>query len=150
MDKAALKNQILADCKAKLNDTLQQLQNEMDETRRLSNEYGAPKDRYDPYRTKLMRQHELFSDQYQKTTQMMIALERIPPDKVLDSVQFGAVVITDKQNIFVSTGMGKFESGGVSYYGISSQAPIFRAMEHAKAGSTFEMNGQRFEIKDVF
>jgi hypothetical protein len=150
MDKAAIKEQILADCKAKLNDTLQQLQQEMDETRRLASEYGAPKDRYDPYRTKMMRQHELFSDQYKKTSNMMIALEKIPPDKLFDTVQFGAVVITDKQNIFVSTGMGKFESGGVSYYGISSQAPIFRAMENARAGSSFEINGRRFEIKDVF
>lgn len=150
MDKAALKEQILADSKAKLDETLEQLQYEMDETRRLSNEYGAPKDRYDPYRTKLMRQHELYSVQYKKTTNMMLTLERIDPDKMLDTVQFGAVVITDRQNIFVSTGMGKFESGDVSYYGISSQAPIFKAMENAKAGSSFEVNGQRFEIKEVF
>lgn len=150
MDKAAIKGQILADCKAKLNDTLQQLKQEMDETRRLASEYGAPKDRYDPYRTKMMRQHELFSDQYKKTSNMMIALEKIQPDKLFDTVQFGAVVITDKQNIFVSTGMGKFESGGVSYYGISSQAPIFRAMENARVGSSFEINGRPFEIKDVF
>lgn len=80
----------------------------------------------------------------------MIALQRIQPDKLLDSVQFGAVVITDKQNIFVSTGMGKFESGGVSYYGISYQAPIFKVMENVKAGSSFEMNGQLFTVKDVF
>lgn len=150
MDKAALKEQILVDCKAKLNETLQQLQHEMDETRRLSNEYGAPKDRYDPYRTKLMRQHELFSTQYKTTENMMLALEKIQPDKILDTVQFGAVVISDKQNIFVSTGMGKFESGGISYFGISSQAPIFKAMENKKAGSSFEVNGRQFEIKDVF
>lgn len=150
MDKAALKETILADCKAKLDETLQQLQHEMDETRRLSNEYGAPKDRYDPYRTKLMRQHELYSQQYKKTTNMMIALEKIRPDKLFDTVQFGAVVITDKQNIFVSTSVGRFESGGASYYGISPQAPIFRAMENGKAGSSFEVNGRRFEIKDVF
>ena len=150
MDKTALKEQILADCKAKLNDTLQQLKQEMDEPRRLANEYGAPKDRYDPYRTKMMRQHELFATQYKKTAHMMIALEKIDPDKLFDTVQFGAIVITDKQNIFVSTGMGKFESGGVSYYGISSQAPIFRAMENARVGCSFELNGRRFEIKDIF
>jgi hypothetical protein len=150
MDKSALKEQILADCKAKLNETLQQLEFEMNEALRLSSEYGAPKDRYDPYRTKLMRQHELYSEQYKKTSGMMIALQRIQPDKLLDSVQFGAVVITDKQNIFVSTGMGKFESGGVSYYGISYQAPIFKVMENVKAGSSFEMNGQLFTVKDVF
>ncbi|MBE0650262.1 MAG: hypothetical protein IH595_05410 [Bacteroidales bacterium] len=150
MDKTALKEQILADCKAKLNETLLQLEFEMNEALRLSSEYGAPKDRYDPYRTKLMRQHELYSEQYKKTTSMMIALERIQPDKLLDSVQFGAVVITDKQNIFVSTGMGKFESGGISYYAISYHAPVFKAMENAKSGDSFEMNGQHFEIKDVF
>jgi len=150
MDKPALKEQILADSKAKLSETLQQLQHEMDETRRLSNEYGAPKDRYDPYRTKMMRQNELYAGQMGQTNHMMQALENIKPDQIMDSVQFGAVVITDKQNIFVATGMGKFESGGVAYYSISSQAPIFKAMENAKAGSFFEINGQRFEIKDVF
>ncbi len=150
MDKTAKKEQILVDSKAKLSETLQQLQHEMDETRRLSNEYGAPKDRYDPYRTKLMRQNELYAGQMEQTNRMMQALENINPDQLMGSVQFGAVVITNKQNIFVSSGMGKFVSGGIEYYAISSQAPIFKVMEHAKAGSFFEINGQRFEIKDVF
>jgi len=64
MTKMDLKKRLLEVCIARQQEAAAELQHEVDETLRLSNEYGAPKDRYDPYRTKLMNQNNLFAQQF--------------------------------------------------------------------------------------
>lgn len=150
MNKMDLKKRLLKVCTARQQKTAAELQHEVDETLRLSNEYGAPKDRYDPYRTKLMNQHNLFAQQLSQANTLLITLQKITLDKEITTVEFGAVVITNKQRIFVSAGLGKIEFDGDFYYAVSPQVPIFQAMRGKKAGDTFTFNGQVFAIKDVF
>ncbi|UBM62956.1 GreA/GreB family elongation factor [Candidatus Sulfidibacterium hydrothermale] len=150
MDKLELKNKLLAVCIARQQATAAELQHEVDETLRLSNEYGAPKDRYDPYRTKLMNQNNLFAQQLKQANTRLVTLQKIPTDKEIDTVEFGAIVITDKQKLFISVGMGKVELDGTVFYAISPRVPIFEAMRGKKAGDSFTFNGQTFRIEDVF
>ena len=145
-----LKKRLLEVCIARQQKTAAELQHEVDETLRLSNEYGAPKDRYDPYRTKLMNQNNLYAQQLKQANTLLVTLQKIQTDKEIKVVEFGAVVITSKQKIFVSVGMGKVELDGDIYDAVSPQVPIFQAMRGKKAGDTFTFNGQVFEILDVF
>ncbi len=150
MNKLALKKRLLEVCITRQQEAAADLQHEVDETLRLSNEYGAPKDRYDPYRTKLMNQNNLFAQQLQQANTRLVTLQKISVDKEITTVEFGAVVITNKQKLFVSVGMGKIMLDGETYYAISPKVPIFDAMRGKKAGDTFVFNGQTFEIKEVF
>jgi len=150
MNKMDLKKRLVELCISRQQRTAAELQHEVDETLRLSNEYGAPKDRYDPYRTKLMNQNNLFAQQLEQANTLLITLQKIPLDKEIDTVEFGAVVITNKQKIFVSVGLGKIMLNEETYYAVSPIVPIFEAMRGKKAGDTFVFNGQTFEIKDVF
>jgi len=65
-------------------------------------------------------------------------------------VHFGSAVITDKQKLFISIGLGKFDYDGDTWYAISPRVPLYEAMKGKKAGDTFEFNGQKSTIKDVF
>ncbi len=150
MNKIDLKKRLIEECIARQQKTAAELQHEVDETLRLSNEYGAPKDRYDPYRTKLMNQNNLFAQQLKQANTLLVTLQKIPTDKEINIVEFGAIVTTNKQNIFVSVGMGKTELDGKTYYAISPKVPIFDAMRGKKAGDSFTFNGQTFEIIDIF
>jgi len=150
MSKMELKKRLLEVCITRQQKTAAELQHEVDETLRLSNEYGAPKDRYDPFRTKLMNQNNLFAQQLGQANTLLVTLQKIPLDKEITTVEFGAVVVTNKQKIFVSVGLGKIELDGEFYYAVSPQVPIFQAMRGKKAGDTFTFNGQTFEIKEVF
>ncbi len=149
MNKMDLKKRLLQVCIFRQQKTAAELQHEVDETLRLSNEYGAPKDRYDPYRTKLMNQNNLYAQQLKQANTLLVTLQKIQTDKEIKVVEFGAVVITSKQKIFVSVGMGKVELDGDIYYAVSPQVPIFQAMRGKKAGDTFTFNGQTIEIIDV-
>ncbi|VAW28645.1 hypothetical protein MNBD_BACTEROID07-168 [hydrothermal vent metagenome] len=150
MSKIELKKRLLKVCINRQQETAAELQHEVDETLRLSNEYGAPKDRYDPFRTKLMNQNNLFAKQLSQANTLLVTLQKIPLDKEITTVEFGAIVVTNKQKIFVSAGLGKVVLEGETFYAISPQVPIFQAMRGKKAGDTFTFNGQTFEIKDVF
>jgi len=150
MSKIELKKRLIEVCITRQQETVAELQHEVNETLRLSNEYGAPKDRYDPYRTKLMNQNNLFAQQLNQANTLLVTLQKIPLDKEIDTVEFGAIVITNKQKLFVSAGLGKVVSVGETFYAISPQVPIFQSMRGKKAGDTFTFNDQLFDIKDVF
>jgi len=150
MSKIDLKKRLLKVCIARQQKTAAELQHEVNETLRLSNEYGAPKDRYDPYRTKLMNQNNLFAKQLEQANTLLVTLQKIPVDREITTVEFGAIVITNKQKIFVSVGLGKLMLDGENYYAVSPIVPIYEAMRGKKAGDTFVFNGQAFEILEIF
>jgi transcription elongation GreA/GreB family factor len=150
MDKKALKKELWEKCISTEQENIDRLKNEIDEAQRLSNEYGAPKDRYDPYRTKLMRQRDLYAQQQAKAEQMLDVLKKVPMDKDFETVAFGALVITDKQKLFVSAAIGKVECNGECYYAISPLVPVYKAMEGKKAGDTFTVNNNKFTIKEIW
>ncbi|MBN2614825.1 MAG: hypothetical protein JXR71_03960 [Bacteroidales bacterium] len=149
MDKKALKKELWEKCIRTEEENIARLRYEIDEAQRLSNEYGAPKDRYDPYRTKLMRQRDLYAQQLVKAEQLMDVLKKVPMDKEFDAVEFGALVITDKQKLFVSAAIGKVECQEDCFFAISPVVPVYKAMEGKKAGETFTVNGNSFTIKEI-
>ncbi len=145
-----LKQKLLSRCREQLEGMAADFQREMDEAQQSANEYGAPKDRYDAYRTQLLRKRDMFAQQLAKLNTQLDVLDRIDPGRGCDKVEFGALVITDLQKLFISTGLGKIDCEGDQYYAVSGAVPIFRAMEGKKAGDEFTFNGKKIRIKDIF
>ena len=61
-----LKERIVLKCITEQSKVMANLKKEIDDTQLQTNVYGQPGDRYDTYKTKLMRQVELFSKQFVK------------------------------------------------------------------------------------
>ena len=68
---------------------------------------------------------------------------------VTDTVGPGAVVRFKDRSLIVVVSTSKFDLDGHSYMGISTQSPMFKAMDGLKAGDSFNLNGRKFTIKDV-
>ena len=122
---------------------------EMDSAQQQSNDYGANVDRYDSYRTKMLRSRDMYARQYSNALAGIRALQdllKLPP---FDSVQHGAVVVTDRQKFLLSIGAGKFMVGNEVYFAISAQTPIYIALKGKKVGDTITINGQTQTIKEV-
>jgi hypothetical protein len=150
MNKPQLKKQIVEACRKIVDDKAGQLREAMQEAQQAANEYGAPKDRYDSFRTQLLRKRDMYGQQLSKVSEQIEALDKINTDKELDTVSYGAVVITEIQKLFISTGIGKFEFQGETYYAISGIVPVYKAMEGKKKGDTYVFNGRKIKILDVF
>ncbi len=123
---------------------------EMDSAQQQSNDYGANVDRYDSYRTKMMRSRDMYARQYsnaQSGVRYLQDMLKLPP---FDTAEHGACVVTDKQNFFLAIGAGKFMVGNQVYFAISAQTPIYRALQGKKVGDSLVFNGQLQTIKEVF
>ena len=134
---------------------------EMDSAQQQSNDYGANVDRYDSYRTKMLRSRDMYARQYsnaQEGIRYLQDLLRLPP---FDAAEHGACVVTDRQKFLLSIGAGKFmviSDGCVAgaprppevWFAISAQTPIYAALKGKKVGDTIVFNGQSQVIKEIF
>ncbi len=149
-DYAPLKQQLLDECKNIQKKAIDSSKMAMDETQQALNDYGPNKDRYDSFRDQLIGKRDMFAAQYQKALTECSILKKINPGNINTRVEFGAVVMTQKSNFFISISTGKIKLDGVTYYAISPAVPLFKAMDGLKKGDSFEFNGQKQTITDLF
>lgn len=149
MELKKIKEKLAAKCIDQQSEAIRQLELEIAEAQKMANEYGQPKDRYDSFRTKLMRQIEMYAGQLDKAKMVMNTLQILPLNKELIKVEFGALVITNKQKLFISAGLGKIELDGETYLAISPQVPIFNALKDKKPGNKIKFKGTSIQIITV-
>ena len=150
MEKAEIKRNLLQVCRGRLLETIANLEAAMADAQQQANEYGAPKDRYDSFRTQLMRRRDMMAQQLTKELSELKALEMIDPDRKIDSVGFGAVVITQTHSYFISIGLGKVELASRPYYAISPVVPLSHELTGKKKGDRILFRGQEIVIQDIF
>lgn len=131
---------------------------EMDSCQQQSNDYGANVDRYDSYRTKMMRARDMYAKQLSNANASIRVLQELLKLKPFDTAEHGAVVITDKQKFFLSAGIGKFmvpfqqtpNQTQETYFAISAQVPIYVALKGKKIGDSITVNGITQTLKEIF
>ena len=123
---------------------------EMDSAQQQSNDYGANVDRYDSYRTKMMRSRDMYAKQYSNALAGIRYLQDLLKMPPFDVVEHGAVVITDRQNFLLSIGAGKFMVEKQVFFAISAQTPIYLALKGKKVGEGIVFNGQSQTIKEIY
>ena len=134
---------------------------EMDSAQQQSNDYGANVDRYDSYRTKMMRSRDMYARQYSNAMAGVRALQdllKLPP---FDVAEHGACVVTDTQRFLLAIGAGKFSvvyEGRVAgvqrppevWFAVSAQTPVYAALRGKRVGDTIFVGGQSQTIIDIF
>jgi transcription elongation GreA/GreB family factor len=80
----------------------------------------------------------------------MAFLKSLNPDHVNTIVEPGAVVVTKERTFFIAVSSEKVEIDGQMIFGISTNAPIYLAMQRLKKGDTFEFNGTAYKIENVY
>ena len=150
MDRVEKRNQVIAACIAQQEHIAAVAKQEMDSAQQQSNDYGANVDRYDSYRTKMMRSRDMYARQYsnaQTGVRYLQDLLKLPP---FDTVEHGACVVTDRQKFLLSIGAGKFSVGNEVWFAISAQTPIYVALKGKKIGDSIVFNGQSQSIQEIF
>ena len=123
---------------------------EMDSAQQQSNDYGANVDRYDSYRTKMMRSRDMYAKQLSNALAGIRYLQDLLKEPPHDVVEHGACVVTDRQRFLLSIGAGKFAVGNEVWFAISAQTPIYAALKGLKVGDSLVFNGQRQTVVEIF
>jgi len=149
MDLLELKVKIYQRCIEKQKELLENSKAAMDDAQKAANEYGPPKDRYDSFRTQLLRKRDLYAEQYEKALKEYGHLEILNPEIKYNRVDVNTLIITNKQKIYVSIGLGKIDLPEGDFFVVSPLAPIFQSLRGKKIGESITFNGQHIEIVDV-
>ncbi|HAF27526.1 MAG TPA: hypothetical protein DCG75_00620 [Bacteroidales bacterium] len=150
MDKQELKNKIINTCIETLENSAQTVREAIDELIQTASEYEGDHDLFDPFKEELMKKKDLQLEQLQKYIEDIKLVRKADPKRISEKVEFGSVVITDKQKMFISAAIGKIQLENDSYYVISTQVPVYKAMQNLKAGESFTINNNKFTIKEIF
>jgi hypothetical protein len=150
MDMLHTKQKLLGLCKETQMKMVDSAKTAMNEAQHALGEYGPNKDRYDSFRDQLIGRRDMFAGQYQKALSDLNVIEKINCQELKDKVEFGAIIISDISRFIVAISSGKIEVDGMIYYAISPAVPLYKAMEGMKAGESFEFNGKRQTIKELF
>lgn len=121
----------------------------MDEIQKQANEYGLPRDRYDSFRSQLLRKRDLFAEQYQNALEEVTVIRKIDPEKLSERAEFGSLIKTSLQWIFIATGIGKVTVDGETAFVISPGVPVYKAIEGKREGEEYEVNGKTFQILEI-
>ena len=144
-----MKKSLIAACIKHQEATAQTAKLLMNEAQQMANDYGAPKDRYDSFRTKQERMAAMYSNQFDNAQESLRTLLLIDPDKKSDCVEFGSYVTTDKQKMLISVSIGQMTAEGETFYAISVKVPVYAVMKGKKVGDTFTFNGVTQKILNI-
>ncbi|MDD2962482.1 MAG: hypothetical protein PHQ65_07565 [Bacteroidales bacterium] len=136
-------------CLVAVNSRVEDARKAMADAQHAANEYGQPRDRYDSFRTQVLSRRDMYARQYDEALKQLELLKRINPDEEYSTVQFGAVVRTSSQVLFIATGLGKLSVAGVDFFAISTQVPLFQALKGLKKGGSVQFMGNGIEVLSV-
>ena len=130
---------------------------EMESAQQQSNDYGANVDRYDSYRTKMMRTRDMYAKQLSNANAGIRVLQELLNHSPFEKAEHGAIVITNRQNFFLSIGAGKFMVPYRSaesvpqqvFFAISAQTPIYMALKGKSTGDSITFNGITQTITEI-
>jgi hypothetical protein len=148
--KLEFKKKLYDRCLEILEERAETARKQMNEVQEDANEAEQEHDVFDGSRSELLRKRDIYAEQLQKAVDEIQILKKVSFDDITEQVEFGAVVITNKQKIFIALGLGKVNLDNDVYYVISKDVPIYKAMEGLKKGDEFEFNNMKFTIKDLF
>ncbi|MFZ4412541.1 MAG: hypothetical protein ACOYOV_05620 [Bacteroidales bacterium] len=150
MKKLELKEKLLDACMLHQNEVVGNLKELMLDAQQSANDYGMPKDRYDSYRMQLLRKRDMYGQQHEKAMEEIDILKKINISKENNEVNFGSVVITDEQKLFISISIGKIELEGETYYAVSVKVPFYEVIKGKKKGDSFDFRGKQNHVLEVF
>ena len=132
---------------------------EMDSAQQQSNDYGANVDRYDSYRTKMMRARDMYARQLSNANASLRVLQDLQrmPSPADTAAQGSIVLMTNGQCYLLGVGLGKVLvpcAAGVGepqqvVYAVSAQTPVYIALKGRRVGDVITVAGQSLAVKAI-
>ncbi len=145
-----IKEKLLAKCIELKEESEARLLTDMNEAEKSANEYGPARDRYDSFRPQLMRKRNMLAKQLSAIDEELRFLRQMKFDTQYTTAESGAMVVLNKQIIFILLGIGKVEIENKPYYVISPVVPLATAMKDCKVGDSFTFRGKSMKILEIF
>lgn len=150
MDKLILKQQILDKCRDAQIEKIKRLEEAISDAEISILQIGQISDMFDTQRMQMIQNRDMYVGQLKGELEQLETLHKIDLSVRPDRVGFGTVVITDKQKVFISIGLGKIKIENEEIYAISAQVPFYKAIHEKKIGDIVSFRDQQIKILDIY
>jgi transcription elongation GreA/GreB family factor len=115
-----------------------------------SEQKSSSGDKHETAKAQLHLAQEKLSKQLEELQQQWQIIQKLSANLMNEKAMLGACVDCGNLVFYLSTAAGKAEIAGRMVYFISSASPLAKSCLGKKAGETFVVNGQRYQITAVF
>lgn len=145
------KQRVLAECVKMQKAVVANARQAMTEAQESAMDYdeGGEDTLMDSYREEMQNKRDMFAKQLELALDDQNLLNQIDPDAKMDSAQFGSIVITEQQKLFVSISLGNVTIDSEKLFAVSASAPIYKALAGKKAGESFAFRDKSIKIIEV-
>ena len=146
-----LKKELVEQCDAILSVKIARLKKNLDDLQEdLNNESkSSAGDKYETGREMINLEWNKLSAQMNELLKLREILLRIDPERKNDLVTTGSIVITNKNNYFLSVPLGQLKMENDVFFAVGVNAPIIKPMLGKAAGDKVIFNDQHFEIEHI-
>lgn len=149
LDYKTLKNNLLDACIEKQQQKVATAREAMQSIQESALSERSNEELTDSFTAQMQNEHGMYARRMHEAQGVLTILERVKGVKQGAAVGFGSLVITNSMNFFVAASMGEFSFDGEKYFIISTQTPIYTAMDGKQAGDTFAFRGKNYKITEV-
>lgn len=130
---------------------IERLQLEINELKEsnASNTKSTAGDKHETGRAMVHLEMEKLGNQLVIEQKVLHNLTQIQSTRSLGNITKGSLVTTNKGVYLLGAAVGKFNSQGQMVFGISMESPLAHALLYKTIGDAIELNGNRFEVKEV-
>lgn len=106
-------------------------------------------DKFETGRAMAQMELEKMERALSRSTKLLKDLDLINLEKHYQQVEFGSLIITNKENYFASFGLGKVTVDSKDYYAISLASPIGQVIRQKRVGDRLVFQGREIWIKNI-
>jgi hypothetical protein len=146
-----LKEQVLQASLLQQQESIKRLKETVQQVQESANEdtSGSSTDDSESMREQLHADLAMYSRQLDQANAAYAMLKLIDPNQVNSTVKHGALVMTDKTNVLIGVSVGKVIVEGKTFFTISTESPLYQAMDGKKKGETFDFRDQKQTVQEI-
>jgi len=146
-----IKQQLYDACRESLHKREQAIRSALDAAQAAANEEtkSSAGDKHETGRAMMQLETEKLGVQLQEVRLEQEKLQRIRADRRCQTVEPGALVITDKLRLYFAISAGKIILESGEYFALSTQTPLGKAALGLQKNNTFALQNQEYQIKEI-
>jgi transcription elongation GreA/GreB family factor len=150
--KIDFKHKLLSECMRMQKEILNTHKTAMQEAQQsaIESDDNAEDSLMDSYREEMQNQRDMYARQLEHAMDDYNTLNQVNPDKLLEEVSFGSVVVTENQKLFICISLGNVKVDTDTYFAVSPAAPLYKAMAGKKAGESFSFRDKQIKLVEVY
>lgn len=115
-----------------------------------SNEKSSAGDKHETGRENANQTLLIYGDQHKKAMENLMVFMMLKPDKLVDTVQLGAIVVLNDFIVFIADNLNKVMVDQMPINILSPKGPFVQCMLGKPKGFEFHFNNKDFKIIEVF